>query len=78
MRNGLLPGGVAMCTLYVCTAASVLAQTSFGMAEMTMADQLAGAAAHAQDLQRVKAELQQVLNCLVGRDALGTNSPLVP
>jgi hypothetical protein len=37
------------------------------MGEMRIAEQHAAQAAEAQDLQQVKAHLQQALNCLVGR-----------
>lgn len=40
-----------------------------GLAEMRIAEQHAAAAAATSDLQRAKAELQQALNCLVGRGA---------
>jgi hypothetical protein len=39
-----------------------------GLAEMRIAKQHAASAANASDLQRVKVELQQALNCLVGRE----------
>lgn len=38
-----------------------------GLAEMRIAKQHAAAAADARALEQVKAELQQALNCLVGR-----------
>ena len=61
--------GAAANVLLVMVLPPALAQESPGLSEMRAAEQQAGAAADAQDLQQVKAHLQQALNCLVGRGA---------
>lgn len=48
-------------------SAYAFAGDSPGLHEMRIAAQYATAAAGAQDLKQIKAQLQQALNCLVGR-----------
>jgi hypothetical protein len=53
--------------LLLAIPAPVIAQEA-GLAEMRIAEQHAAAAASASDLEQAETELQQALNCLVGRD----------
>ena len=55
--------------MIIASPVHTLAQESPGLTEMRIAEQQAAAAADAQDLEEVKANLQQALNCLVGRGA---------
>jgi hypothetical protein len=58
---------VVLTVLFIAAPVCGFAQESPGMEEMRMAERHAAQAARSQDLREVKSQLEQALNCLVGR-----------